>query len=352
MMLAENLASCQRVVFTGSGSSQYAGECVAPGLQRRLRRNVSVAGGGDLLLGSGASVAGEPTLVVSLARSGESPESVAVVESLLKAEPETRHLIITCNSKGKLARQFAAVPRVSVISLVPEVNDRSLVMTSSFTNLVIASKFLGWLDRTDEFLAAGDRLARQGQEVLKAWPDRLANLVSGDLRRIVFLADKGRMGAAREASLKLLEMTAGRVPTMAETYLGLRHGPMCFLEERTLVVCFRSPDPLKQRYENDLIMELRAKRLGSRYLFAGAEHDGIGGAQDLAIPYEISDKASTEDLAILDVMLAQILGFHRCRMEGLAPDSPSVDGVLSRVVGKFPIYQLEASEKREDSDSR
>jgi len=339
-VMAESVAACRRVVLTGSGSSQYAGECVAPVLQRELQRSVSVAGGGDLLLGRSASVAGEPTLVVSLARSGDSPESAAVVETLLETEPQTRHLIITCNADGKLAKGFAGNPRVSVVPLGEEVNDRSLVMTSSFTNLVLGARFLGWLDRSDEFAAAVDRLSCAGREFLKTWPDCLADVVSGDVERIVFLGDGGQFGAAREASLKLLEMTAGRMVTMAQTYLGLRHGPMCFINERTLVVCFLSADPLIRRYQNDLISELNSKRLGARKLFAGAGNpaEGLAHNRDLVIRYKLPHQASDGELAVLDVMFAQILGFHRCRAEGLQPDSPSLNGVISRVVGEFRIH--------------
>ena len=276
-VMAEAVAACRRVVLTGSGSSQYAGECVAPVLEQKLQRSVSVASGGDLLLGRSASVAGEPTLAVSLARSGESPESAAVVETLLETEPQTRHLIITCNSDGKLATRFAGNPRVSVVPLGEEVNDRSLVMTSSFTNLVLGARFLGWLDRTDEFAAHVDRLSYAGREFLKTWPDCLADVVSGGLERIVFLGDGSRFGAAREASLKLLEMTGGRMATMAQTYLGLRQGPMCFL----------SADLLVRRYQNDLISELNSKSLGARKLFAGAGNpaEGLSRDGDLVIPY-------------------------------------------------------------------
>jgi len=344
-LLADSLKSCRRLVLTGSGSSQYAGECVAPVLQRKLRQNVVVAAGGDLLLGRRASIAGEPTLVVSLARSGDSPESVAVVNVLLEAEPQTRHLIITCNSTGKLAREFATTPRVSLVSLGDEVNDRSLVMTSSFTNLVVGAKFLGWLDRTDDFMRAVERLSHAGREILKTWPDCLADLISGDIRRAVFLADDRRFGAAREAALKLLEMTAGKVATMAQTYLGLRHGPMCFIDDKTLLICFRSGDPVIQRYEEDLILEVYAKRLGARAVFCGPVDpgEGLGGSRHLAVPYQISNQASEDELAILDVLVAQILGFHRCRLEGLPPDSPSLDGVISRVVGEFKIHRPEES---------
>jgi tagatose-6-phosphate ketose/aldose isomerase len=343
-----SMAGCQRIVLTGSGSSQYAGECAAQALQADLHKPAEVLGGGDLLLGAKASVAGEPTLVVSLARSGESPESAAVVETLLENERQTNHLIFTCNAQGRLAREFAGNPRVRVVSLGDDVHDRSLVMTSSFTNLALSARSLGWLDRLDDFAALAGRLDAAGRRLLAAWPDRLGAFISGPVGRVVFLGDGCRFGAAREAALKLLEMTCGRVATMAMTYLGLRHGPMCFIDERTLVVCFLSSDPLIRAYERDLIQELDAKHLGVRKLVAGMGEPGEGlckGA-DLALPYEVPARdAQDADLALLDAMVAQILGFYRCREEGLRPDSPSENDVISRVVGEFPIHSPEALTK-------
>jgi tagatose-6-phosphate ketose/aldose isomerase len=339
-LIAASLAGCRRVVLTGSGSSQYAGDCAGPALQSDLRRPVEVIGGGELLLRRTASVAGEATLVVSLARSGDSPESVAVVETLLETEPHTRHLVITCNAQGRLARDFAANPRVRVVLLDPKVNDRSLVMTSSFTNLVLGARYLGRLDRATEFAAAADGLAGAGRQIIGSWADCLGTFVGGDVKRIVFLGNGGRYGATREASLKLLEMTAGKVATMAQTYLGLRHGPMAFIDARTLVVCFLSSNPLLRSYERDLILELNAKRLGARKLIAGVGDPGAGlcQGQDLAIPYEVPRHTADDDLALLDVLIGQILGFYRCLKEGLKPDSPSESGVISRVVGKFRIH--------------
>jgi tagatose-6-phosphate ketose/aldose isomerase len=346
--IADSLAGCRRIVLTGSGSSQYAGECVAPALRKDLRRPVEVQGGGELLLRSSAAVANEPTLVVSLARSGESPESAAVVQRLLETEPNTAHLILTCNAEGKLARKFAGDRRVQVVSLSEEVHDHSLVMTSSFTNLALSARFLGWLDRADEFAALAGRLDSAGRRLLTTWPDRLGMFISGDIHRIVFLGGGCRFGAAREAALKLLEMTGGKVATMAETYLALRHGPMCFIDERTLLVCFLSSDPTIRAYERDLIQELNGKRLGARKLVAGVDNPGVGlckGA-DLAIDYGIpGSDVEDADLVLLDVMIAQILGFHRCREEGLRPDSPSEGDIISRVVGDFRIYPAERTEK-------
>ena len=343
--MAQALDSCASLVLTGSGSSQYAGECAAPFLRSSLGPSVTVAGGGDLLLNPTLASAGTPAVVVSLARSGESPESIAVVQTLLETQPQTRHLIITCNARSTLALEFAGIPRVTVVSLGDEVNDRSLVMTSSFTNLVLGASFLGWLDRTAEFPAVVDRVSRAAEQLLETWPDCLSDFVSGEIRRIVFLSNRSRYGAAREGALKLLEMTAGKLATMAETFLGLRHGPMCFLDDHTLVVCFLSANPVIRRYEEDLIRELCEKQLGARKLFAGVGEPGadLRGPEDLAVSYRLPADAMDFEMAVLDVMLAQILGFHRCRLEGLSPDSPSVDGVISRVVGEFQIHRPEVT---------
>ncbi len=339
-LVREALRGCLRIVLTGSGSSQYAGECAAPELQARLGIPVEVAGGGELLLRRRASIGGAPVLVVSLARSGDSPESAAVIETLLAAEPQTRHLIFTCNRNGRAAREFGAHPRVTVICLSDQVNDRSLVMTSSFTNLALSASFLGAVESAAAFVESADRLSAAGRALLEAWPDRLAAFASGDVRRVVFLGSGCGFGAAHEGALKVLEMTAGGLATMAETFLGVRHGPMSFIDEHTLVLCFLSSDPLVRAYELDFVEELNAKKLGLRKLVAGASDAGAAlcRGQDIAIRYGL-DAVADSGLALLHAMVAQMVAFHCCRRAGLAPDSPSASGVISRVVGSFRIHR-------------
>jgi tagatose-6-phosphate ketose/aldose isomerase len=221
-------------------------------------------------------------------------------------------------------------------------------MTSSFTNLAFSARFLSWLDRAEEFEALAARLDFAARELLTLWPDRLSGFASGDIHRILFLGDECRLGAAHESALKMLEMTGGRVAAMAETYLGLRHGPMCFVDERTLVVCFMSSDPLVRAYECDLVAEMDAKGLGARKLVVGVDDPGarLCKGSDLAISYDFPKvQAKDADLALLDVMIGQILGFHRCREEGLQPDAPSESGVISRVVGDFQIHVAERIRK-------
>ena len=338
--VVESLSGCRRVVLTGSGSSQFAGDCAAPALCAELGLSVEALGSGSILTARRAAVQGEPTLVVSLARSGDSPESSAVVELLLALEPGTRHLIVTCNPDGKLARNFAGNPRVRPVILGSQVDDRSLVMTSSFTNLALGALYLSRTERPQAFAAAADDLAAAARRLLADWPDRLARFIAGDVTRIVFLGAGCRHGAAKECALKVLEMTGGKIASMAETCLGLRHGPMCYIDERTLVVCFLSSDPLVAPYEIDLIRELHAKGLGAKRLAAGRTEAlrEIAGAVDVAIPYEASAGIGDPEFALLDAIVGQLLGFHRCLLEGLQPDSPSSGGIITRVVGSFPIH--------------
>ena len=109
----------------------------------------AIGGGALLAYGSKALPPGRPGLMVSIARSGDSPESAGALALMLKTQPEIRHLVLTCNEAGNLARTYQNDPRVSVITLHEETNDQGLVMTSSFTNLVLAARFLGLLAQPD-----------------------------------------------------------------------------------------------------------------------------------------------------------------------------------------------------------
>jgi tagatose-6-phosphate ketose/aldose isomerase len=342
--LAPELRGCvedvRNVVLTGSGSSEYAGHCVRLTLQNRLGVNTLAIGGGVLLTHSVQALPpGSPALLVSIARSGDSPESVGAVSLLLDKEPGLRHLILTCNVSGKLATSFQNDPRVHVIALDDGTNDRSLVMTSSFTNLVIATQFLGFLDDPGLYQTRCRRLSDIVTELFESHFGTLARVAAMDFKRTVFLGSGSRFGAAREAALKMLEMTAGQVVAMAETYLGLRHGPMSYVHADTLVVCFLSSDATVRAYELDLIRELDQKNLGMLKIVVGdAVPSDIVREQDIVIDCPGLADVGDDAAPVIDVAVGQLLGFFRCLREGLRPDSPSESGVINRVVQNFTLH--------------
>ncbi len=329
------------LMLTGSGSSLYAGECVAPALQSDLGLPVRAIAGGDLLTHPHSAVLpGRPSLLVSVARSGNSPESAGAVENLLYGETDCRHLFITCNKQGRLAVGYRSDPRTHALILDERTNDRSLVMTSSFTNMVLAARSLGFLDRPSLYQETVHRLSGIAGHLLIRHGQSLADAARDDYGFALYLASGCRFGAAREASLKMMEMSAGRTRTMVETYLGLRHGPMAAVHDDTLIVCFLSGDALARAYEIDLIHELNRKRLGRRKVIVGEEipNELLRGG-DVAVECPGMKQAGDDNVAVIDVLAGQLLALYHCLAIGLRPDSPSPEGVISRVVGDFQIHK-------------
>src|SRR6266481_6385967 len=115
--LKKDVAGIRSLALTGSGSSEYAAECVRLPLQNELGIHTESISGGALLMHGGKTLPPErPGLLVSLARSGDSPESSGVVELLLDTEPELRHLVVTCNEQGSLAQAWREHKRVHIIT--------------------------------------------------------------------------------------------------------------------------------------------------------------------------------------------------------------------------------------------
>ena len=329
------------LVLTGSGSSLYVGECLVVPVQRALRLPVSAVSSGELLTHQDAYLAATRRgVVVSFARSGDSPESSAVVDEVLAARPAWHHLIITCNGAGRLAR-YAGRDGVRALVLDDRTCDRSLVMTSSFTNMAVAGSVLAWPGRGAAYRTRIEQLAGVARGLLDG-SDRIATVAQQDFRSAVFLGTGARLGSARESALKVLEMSDGRVHATAETYLGLRHGPMCAIHPDTLVVCFLSSDTVTRAYELDLIRELNRKQLGIRLLVGEAVPDDIVRSTDCRI--ECPGLASVGDdlAAITDVVVGQLLALFRCLALGLSPDAPSSGNVINRVVEDFAIHRRHA----------
>lgn len=329
-----------QLILTGSGSSVYIGECLALPLQSALGVPVQAYAAGLLLTHADACVLAQGApLIVSFGRSGSSPESAAAVELLLKNRPGCRHLAVTCNSEGRLATDFSGDPRVSTAVLSDRTHDRSLVMTSSFTNMWLAARFLGMLAAPRRYRRLATRLARLGRLVLIRHSERLSRLARTGFRSAVFLGTGARHGSAREAALKMLEMSGGRVSSFSESFLGLRHGPLSGVHRDTLVVAFLASDPVTRAFECDLLRELSRKRVGGPKLIVGERVPAeLLSGGDLAIECPGLRACGDDNAPPLDVLVAQLLGFFSALELRLAPDNPSPEGVIQRVVQVFAIH--------------
>ncbi|MEO5821502.1 MAG: tagatose-6-phosphate ketose isomerase [Vicinamibacteraceae bacterium] len=326
------------VVLTGSGSSLYAAECAAMPLQQALQTTVRAVPSGQMLTHlDGCVPPARSGLCLSLARSGDSPESTAVVDRVLAARPAWQHVIITCNGGGRLATRYTDRAGTVRLVLADRTCDRSLVMTSSFSNMLLATHILASLDDPRSYLEQIARIATAARYLLDH-SSVLATTARGAFRSAMFLGSGSRLGAAREAALKMVEMTAGGVAATADTFLGVRHGPMSAVHADTLVICFLASDPITRAYELDLIRELNRKQLGTRLIIGDEVPADVVRDQDLVLDCRGLARAGDDMSTATDAMAGQLLAMFRCLATGLRPDAPSTDNVINRVVEDFALY--------------
>lgn len=326
-----------RIVLTGAGSSAFAGELLAPALSRRLGRRVDAVATTDLVSNPRDALGEQvPTLLVSFARSGNSPESLAATDLADRLLPQVSHLVITCNADGELARQHDQKPG-SLVLLMPAItNDRGFAMTSSFTSMVLAVWSV--LSGGDVDHALTDRLATAA-----AWMNERRNdlrqLAATRYQRVVYLGSGPLRSAARESALKVLELTAGELISYHDSSLGFRHGPKSVLRDGTLVVVYVSNDPYTRQYDEDIVAEVRAS-LGSEnvLVISGRAGDAAPGP----LSWQVPGLGDVEDavLALPYLVAAQWFAYESSVALGLTPDNPFPNGEVNRVVAGVTIHPL------------
>lgn len=324
-----------RVILTGAGSSGFIAEMVADQINAQWPAEVRALHTTSLLTHPALYLAPErPTLLVSFGRSGSSPESVAAVELVRQRIGHARFLDITCNGEGELARRGRGREDTFTLLMPPASCDKAFAMTSSLSCMMLAalSAFdrAPWPQRAERLHA----LAAHGREALAQWETSIAALAEREFSRVIYLGSGPLEALAREASLKLLELTAGRVLALANTPLGFRHGPKSTLDAGTLVVLLRSADPLARRYEQDLLDELRRDGIAGRVLSVGPEGDGTQPGDFVLAAPVLPDSW----LAPLWLTMAQRYALRRSARLGLTPDNPFPDGTVNRVVQGVTIH--------------
>jgi len=325
----------QLVIFTGAGSSGFIAEMVADQINAQWPAEVRAVHTTSLLTHPALYLRRDrPTLLVSFGRSGSSPESVAAVDLVRDQVDRARFVDITCNAEGELAKRGHG--RSDTLSLLmPAAScDRAFAMTSSLSCMLLAalSAFdsAPWAQRMERLHS----LASHGERALDAWDAAVATLAQAPYSRVIYLGSGPLEAVAREAALKVLELTAGQVLALANTPLGFRHGPKSTLNGETLVVMLRSAQPLARRYEQDLLNELRRDGIAGRLLSIGpddadrADGDFVLAAPALPDPW----------LAPLWLLAPQCYALQRSAALGMTPDNPFPDGTVNRVVQGVTIH--------------
>ena len=331
------------IILTGAGTSAFIGKVLEGPFQKLSGKTVRAIATTDLVTHPQLYLQRrKPTLLVSFARSGNSPESVKVVKLADDLCDEVYHLIITCNAQGELAAQKNR-QNTFVFLLPTEADDQSLAMTSSFTSMLLAGMLIANIDLVSDLDDDLKLLQSYTKHIFNGYLSKLAEVSEMPFERAVFLGSGMFKGIAEESHLKLQELSDGKIICKHDTFLGFRHGPKAVIDEKTLTVFLFSNNAYAQQYEKDLV---RAINEGQRGLFRIGimEHD-MDVDVDLKIILDDNKNHINEALlALISVLPAQILGFFKSLNLGLKPDNPSASGTITRVVQGVKLYPYNSIE--------
>ncbi len=224
--LSSFLKGSDIVYFVGCGSSHYISIIASKYLTGLTGIESKDVPAGEILFAFDQSVSkrGNRTAVL-MSRSGETTETVKAAEVLRKAGIKTAGITIEENS---------SLVKVVNLPVVVPVRERSVVMTKSFNAIVLM------LQMTAEKLAGVDRsqvyegILENLENIMKEFEEAAADFSDG--KRYVFLGTGPHEGVAREAALKLEEMSLTVVEALST--FEYRHGPKSLVENGVNIVIY------------------------------------------------------------------------------------------------------------------
>ncbi|WP_124059349.1 SIS domain-containing protein [Vaginisenegalia massiliensis] len=329
-----------RVIFTGAGTSAYVGQAIYAYLNQVYQHQgftfEAIATTDIVSHPYTYLMAEQPTLLVSFARSGNSPESVATVQLAKQLIKDLYQMTITCAPEGKLA--LAAQDDVDNLLLLQpsRSNDAGFAMTGSYTCMMLSCLLV--FDKADlaSKITAVEQIVQMGQDVLQR-EDEIQAYVDLDFDRLVYLGSAGLFGLAHEAQLKILELTAGKVATQYESPLGFRHGPKSFVNDKTIVIDFVSNQAYSRQYDVDLLNEVASDQIAKLTLaVTNRKRQEIEAAQ-----FSLNQKTDQLDdvyLAFPYIIFGQAFALMTAVKVGNTPDTPSPSGTVNRVVKGVSIH--------------
>lgn len=278
--------------------------------------------------------------MISFARSGDSPESVAAIEIAKENCDDLYQLNITCNEYGELAKNTGN--ENSCLFLLPEeTNDRSLAMTSSFSSMLLAGLLIANIKEIEQMESLIKKLQDLGNYILDECLPNLKKIAEMNYERMVFLGSGPLFGVAHESHLKVQELTDGKVICKFDSFLGFRHGPKVIVNDSTVIVYLFSNNAGVSRYELDLVRSVKTTAAGEKSVAIGYGYDEKEFNFDFPIqlPKETAD-IPEDFLSVFYILPAQIIAFYKSLSFGLSPDSPSKFSSISRVVQGVKIYSF------------
>lgn len=331
-----------KVILTGAGTSAYVGDTLLPYFKEvydERKWNFNAIATTDIVANPATYLKKDvATVLVSFARSGNSPESVATVDLAKSLVDELYQVTITCAADGKLALQAHGDDR-NLLLLQPAVsNDAGFAMTSSFTSMMLTALLV--FDPT-EFAVKSERfevVSSLAHKVLDKSED-VKELVDLDFNRVIYLGAGPFFGLAHEAQLKILELTAGQVATMYESPVGFRHGPKSLINDNTVVLVFGTTTDYTRKYDLDLVREVAGDQIARRVVLLSDQAFGLENVKEVAL----GCGGVLNDIyrVFPYIVYAQLFALLTSLKVENKPDTPSPTGTVNRVVQGVIIHEYQ-----------
>lgn len=330
-----------RVLLTGAGTSAYVGETFEEYLNKQnqssdftfesLSTTSIVSNPTDYLYQN------TPTILVSYARSGNSPESLATVELAEQLIDDLYQVTITCSKEGKLAQKAKDEEDTLLLLMPDESNDQGFAMTSSFTCMSLMTLLLFDTKSDEQKEAIVRSLIDSAEDVLSQANDIKA-IVTEDFSRLVYLGSGSLEGISKEAQLKILELTAGEVISMYESPLGFRHGPKSFVNDETVIILFQSSNTYTNQYSLDLLNEVKGDQIAKAVWSVTLNSESPFEGNEITIRSDKRTEANDSYNGLVYIVFAQMVALFTSIQVNNNPDNPSPTGTVNRVVKGVTIH--------------
>ena len=331
-----------KVILTGAGTSAYVGDTLVPYFKEvydERKWNFNAIATTDIVANPETYLKKDvATVLVSFARSGNSPESVATVDLAKALVDDLYQVTITCAADGKLALQAHGDERNLLLLQPAASNDAGFAMTSSFTSMMLTALLV--FDPT-EFALKAERfevVTSLARKVLDNAAD-VKELVDLDFNRVIYLGAGPFFGLAHEAQLKILELTAGQVATMYESPVGFRHGPKSLINEDTIVLVFGTTTDYTRKYDLDLVREVAGDQIARRVVLLSDQAFGLENVKEVAL----GCGGVLNDIyrVFPYIVYAQLFALLTSLKVENKPDTPSPTGTVNRVVQGVIIHDYQ-----------
>ena len=336
----KNVDKNTRIVLTGAGTSDYVGDTVALELNKKLEAKVEAIATTDIVSNPNEYIEKNvKTILVSYARSGNSPESIGAYDLFENNVDDITQIVITCNKDGDLAKRCVNNEKNMLVLMPEKSNDKSFAMTSSFSCMTLATLLIFDIENIEKNKEFVEIVSAQAEEILDNRWSEIKQLVDYEAERVVYLGSGTLKGLCQEMALKNLELTSGQVTTICESVLGFRHGPKSIINDKTLVIIMATNEEYTKLYDIDLIKEIHNDLGNHKLAVITYENDEIM-KENCSNYICVNGKTIPNIYKIFNYMIfGQMFGYLSSLKLNISPDNPRPDGTVNRVVKGVVIHQ-------------